>query len=291
MKKVSWKFLGCLVGTVVLSPFAQAQQTPKQNLNEPVYRVSKVDNTPAVAEHPLDPALDIARNSLQHIRSTVADYTCVVVKRERIDGVVGDYEYMFAKIRNRKMAGDQIHTPFSVYLSFLKPSSVKGREVLFVENANNGKLFAHEGGMKRMLGTHSLEPSSWLAMKGQRYPVTDLGLESLVEKLIERGERDRRNGDCEVNFMPGAELDGRSCTVFQVKHPEKKAHYDFYVAQVFIDDEYNFPVRYRAFDWPTGGLTEPELIEEYAYKNIKLNVGLTDEDFNVNSSAYNFHKQ
>ena len=213
------------------------------------------------------------------------------MKRERVGDVLGENEYMRAKVRNRKVQNGQIVVPFSVYLAFLKPATIKGREVLFVENANQGRLFAHEGGMKRMLGTHVLEPNGWLAMQGQRYPITDIGISNLVTKLIERGERDKQVGECGVQFFEGAKVSSRDCTVIQVDHPEQKAPYDFHVAQVFIDNEYRLPVRYAAYTWPKVAGGEPELIEEYTYQDIKFNVGLKDADFDPNSPEYAFSKK
>ena len=40
----------------------------------------------AAKSHPLDPALKIAREGLEHIRRDVQDYTAVIVKRERVSG-------------------------------------------------------------------------------------------------------------------------------------------------------------------------------------------------------------
>ena len=100
---------------------------------------------------------------------------------------------MFTKVRNRKHENGIIKVPFSVYLNFLKPATVKGREVIFFECSNNGNITAHEGGMRgRFLPTMSLDPHGMLAMQGQRYPITDFGFENLVVKLIEKGERDRQ---------------------------------------------------------------------------------------------------
>ena len=66
-------------------------------------------------EHPLMPALRWARDGLKHIE-TIKDYSATVVKRERLGNKLGDYEYMFIKVR---------HQPFSVYMYFLGPA---GRE-------------------------------------------------------------------------------------------------------------------------------------------------------------------
>jgi hypothetical protein len=289
------------------SPGLLAQQPPPASdgstsagagsgISEPVFRVSK--NAPAgavpvatTAPHPLDPALELARQSLVLMQSQVQDYTAVLVKRERIEDELGENEFMFVKVRNRKVVDNQVVVPFSVYLQFLQPASVKGREVIYVENANDGKLIAHEGGYKRMLGTHFLDPNGFLAMKGQRYPLTDIGLENLVVKLIERGEKDRRHGHCLVDLYPGGKVGGRSCTILRVVHPEQQPHFDFHIAEIFLDDEWKIPVRYAAYGWAKNDKQENEVIEEYTYQKIKINVGLTDKDFDMANADYNFHRR
>jgi hypothetical protein len=280
-------------GQVTEQTPAPGPQTAERGLNEPVYRISK--NQPvqpaAPVPHSLDPALAIAHQGLAISQGSINDYTAKLVKRERIEDTLGEHEYMFIKIRNRKQSNGQIVVPFSVYVAFLKPAAVKGREVVFVENQNQGKFLVHEGGMKRMLGTHALEPTGWLAMQGQRYPVTEIGLENLVAKLIERGERDKRHGECSVQFLEGAKVSGRACTVIQVEHPDKVGPYDFHIAQVFLDNEYRIPVRYAAYTWPKAPGQQPEVLEEYTYQDIKFNVGLTDADFDANNPEYGFHKK
>lgn len=303
LRKWKWRTAILGVGLAALpaqSMLAQQSTPPAQgapagsNLSEPVFRVSKnapASPMPATAPHPLDPALELAQQSLGLMQSQIHDYTAVLVKRERIGDSLGDNEFMFVKIRNRKVQDNKVVVPFSVYLAFLQPAAVKGREVIFIENANEGKLIAHEGGIKRMLGTHELDPTGYLAMAGQRYPLTDIGLENLVHKLIERGEKDKRHGQCQVDLIPGAKVGGRSCSILQVTHPEQESHFDFHIAQIFMDDEWKIPVRYAAYSWPKSTGADPEVIEEYTYQKIKINVGLTDKDFDVANSEYNFHRR
>ncbi len=279
-----------IFGSALLAS-ARAQDGPK---SEPVYRISKNDNDtlrPDVNAHPLDPALQMARKSLDHIRQNIADYTAVVIKRERVNGTLGEHEFMFTKVRNRKHENGIVKVPFSVYLNFLKPATVKGREVIFVEGSNNGNITAHEGGMRgRFLPTMNLDPHGMLAMQGQRYPITDFGFENLVVKLIEKGERDRQQSECKVEFLTGAKVGSSDCTVLVVTHPVARPHFDFHKAQIFIDDKLNIPVRYAAYSWPADGREagDNDLLEEYTYQNIKINVGLTNADFDPKNSSYNF---
>ena len=74
---------------------------------------------------------------------------------------------MYAKVRNRKVSGGKVVQPLSVYLQFLKPSSIKGRECIYVEGKNDGNVIAHEGGFKgKFLPTVTIPPDGTLAMRG-----------------------------------------------------------------------------------------------------------------------------
>jgi hypothetical protein len=288
-------FLQALGITGLSAAVTLAQQPGRQDLKEPVFRVSKnTGSQPGVAQktdsHPLDPALELARNTLTMIQRDLVDYTAMIVKRERVGGKLGVHEFMEAKIRNRKIVDGKQVTPLSVYMKFVKPEAVKGREVIWVEGKNNNKLRAHEGGTAgSFLPTVWLPPDGILAMRGQLHPITDIGLENMVLKLIEKGERERKFGECEVEFKQGAKINGRSCTVLQVKHPTQRPHFEFHTAQIFIDDENKMPVRYAAYHWPTDPADKlGPVLEEYTYLDLKLNPGLVDADFDSENPNYNF---
>ena len=243
--------------------------------------IGAADAQAAVGAHPLEPALELARRGLANLETNIHDYSCTVVKRERIDGKLGEHEYMFAKIR---------HKPFSVYLYFLSPDGVKGQEVIYVDGQNDGNMLAHAGsGVRAMVGTVSLKPSSMLAMQGNRYAITEIGVENLARRLVEVAEHDLQFGECEVNFFPNAKVNGRVCTCVQVVHPVPRRNFRFHLARVFIDDELVIPIRYEAYDWPQEAGGQPVLLEEYTYMNVKINQGLTDQDFDPKNTAYKFN--
>lgn len=288
------RFLSALAlgGAACLTAKAWAED--KEGVQHPVFRIARAENLiQKPGEHPLDPALRLATEALVHVQRDIVDYTCTIIKRERIAGVLNEYEYMEAKIRNRKTNGDQIATPLSVYLSFVKPDSVKGREVIYVETQNNGKLIAHEGGLLGRV-TVALDPNGKLAMRGNLYPITEIGIENLVAKLIERGSRDKgfdpTGKETTVEFKKGAKINKRSCLMLTVKHTVQRPQYEFEVAQVFLDDEFGIPVRYVAYGWPERPGDAQPVLEEYTYVNVKLNVGLADADFDPANNAYRFGK-
>ncbi len=239
--------------------------------------------------HPLDSVLQMARDALKKFDGSINDYTATLLKRERIAGTLGAETKMEIKVRTRKMQGESLVSPLHVYLKFEQPWLAAGREVIWVENANDGKLVGHEGGLKNLFRVN-LAPTDSLAMMGNKYPITEIGLARLVEKLIEKGERDKQLGPCEVLIEDGHVVGDRPCQLIQVKHPQRDDRFEFYTAQIFFDKERMIPLRYAAFLWPETADAAPPLEEEYTYLNVRLNVNLTDTDFDPNNPAYNFPK-
>jgi hypothetical protein len=125
-------------------------------------------------------------------------------------------------------------------------------------------------------------------MRGQRYPISEIGLEKLAQQMLEKGDRDRQHGECQVDIYPDARVNKRDCWMVQIIHPVNRPHFDFHRAHVFFDEELKLPVRYASWSWPTSPDSEPLLEEEYTYTNIKINVGLAELDFDPDNSEYDF---
>ncbi len=288
------------LGTSILAQAPDALRGPgrpdRDQLQRPVYRVGQQPaNPPRVAannnlptpkaapnpnEHPLEPALRMAYAAVNTIDTSIQDYSAVMVKRERIGGKLREQEFMYIKIR---------HKPFSVYMYFLGPRRLRGQEVIYVEGRNNGNLLGHGVGIRKIAGTVPLLPTGALAMVGQRYPITEIGILNLTKRLIEVALQDKKFGECEVKFYQGAKINKRLATCIQVFHPVRRANFRFNKALVFVDDELKIPVRYEAYDWPKVPGGPPQLIEEYTYTDIKVNNGFTDADFDENNPNYHFH--
>ncbi len=238
-------------------------------------------------QHPLDPVLELAKRELEAFSQQVVDYTAVMRKRERIGGKLGEENQMFLKIINRRSLPNNEKIPLHAYLRFESPSSVRGREVLWVEGKNDGNLIAHEAGLLNLMSVQ-LEPTGALAMIGNKYPITGIGMGNLFSKLIEKGERDRRLGDCEVTIREHERLDDLDVAIIEVKHPQKQAAFDFHLARIYLDLQRHLAVRYEAYLWPGKPGDEPPLEEQYIYDDVKLNVGLSEADFDPKNQGYQF---
>lgn len=231
-------------------------------------------------EHPIMPALRWAKAGLPYVEA-LDDYCCTLVKQERVNGELKPPQQLFLKVR---------HRPFSVYVYFLTPEAERGQEAIYVHGQNDGCLLAHGVGIRSVIGTVSLKPDGMLAMNGNRYPITHVGLANLLRELIAVGENDIQYGESEVKFYHGAKVNGRICTCVEFRHPVPRREFRYHIARIFVDDELNLPVHYEAYDWPEKPGGEPVLTERYTYLNLKLNNGFTDLDFDIRNPNYGFDK-
>lgn len=236
------------------------------------------DLTQKPGEHALAPVLRVVKASQEEFDKKVRDYNCTFVKQERLDGQLAEKQFIMLKVMEK---------PFSVYMNFLKPYA--GREVCYVADQNEGKAVVLEAGFKRNLGKLKLDPNGSLMMKGQKRPVTDVGIRNLTAKLVKLWEAETKFAECEVISDADAKINDRSTTMIQVTHPIPRQDFKFHIARLFIDNENKLPIHFDAFLWPAqqgngdGNAGDPPLEESYTYQNLKLNNGYTAREFD----AYN----
>jgi hypothetical protein len=242
-------------------------------------------------ERPLsmDQVLEMAREARRHLGDTLKDYTARLVKQEMDrQGVVGPESEMMIKVQSR-VRDDRDDAALRVYLRFTRPESFKGRQVIWGEDLYDGKMAVHETGLILGLKTLWLDPTGALAMQGQRYPITQIGLVRLVEQLIERGEKDRDNPDVSVTLTPNHRFDDRLTHLIRVQRsrPSNEPD-DFSLAEIVVDPDRQLILAYRSFGWPNPEGSPPPILESYSYHDLKLNVGLTDADFDTKNPEYGF---
>ncbi|MEW4488042.1 DUF1571 domain-containing protein [Thalassoglobus sp. JC818] len=227
-------------------------------------------------QHPLVPALEMAKHSLEKLNK-IKDYQSTFVKREFINNQLTT-EQTLLKVR---------HKPFSVYMRFISPAP--GREVLYVEGKNQNQLLAHEAsGLSSLVGTVSLPVNSPTVMANTRHPITDAGMKRLMELVIEQWELESKYGEIDVKFYPDAKMGDIACEVIEVTHPRPRRQFKFALTRVFFEKNSRLPVRVENYGFPVPPNQKPQLLEEYTYQNLKLNAGFTDADFDRNNPNYSF---
>lgn len=215
----------------------------------------------------LKQALKIAGES-RAVLQTVKTYSATFSKKE----VVG--KKMIEQTMQLKMR----HKPFSVYLKFANPHS--GREVIYVDGHNDGKLVVNLGGtLGKILGLRKLKPNAKLVMKENRYPITDIGILRMLETVVQQWEK--LPGNSKVRYFPNAKMGKKSVRVIQVIHPKRSAGNPFHMTRLYIDNKTRLPIRVQQYGFPRKSGGKPPLIEEYTYSNLKLDKRIGDSDFTL----------
>ena len=243
------------------------------------------------AAHSLDPLLLIAQRGLELLRGSLRDYTATLERQERVGEQLMPAETITLKVRQALTAEQNNGQAVArgIYTRHESPASLKGQEAIYVAGENDNNIVAHTTGLLNLRRFY-LPPTGMLAMRGSRYPMTEAGFEVLIERMLERGQRDRGHGPCEVRVDRQAMVQGRSCTLFEIVHPKQEGPYDFHIARIAIDDELNLPIHYESFSWPKEPGGRPELLERYTYTNVQINPGLPPETFSPDNPAYSYPK-
>lgn len=235
------------------------------------------------AEHPLHSVIEYARGEQDYLRQTLRDFSCRLVKRERIEGFLQDYQYINMWVREEARQGDPVVRPMSIYLEFLGPQKVAGRRVLFIEGENDGKMMVRNGGKHFDYVTVNIEPDGESAREESLVPITQSGFNRILAQMIDVLERHRRadpsGANTQVKRIVGAKINKRPSSVIRIVHPRKQPGLEFHEANVFVDDELRVPVRVDFSLWPTRANQKPPLAAEYTYTELKLNPNLPDSTF------------
>ena len=208
----------------------------------------------------------------------VRDYTCTFYKRERVKGRLMPLHVMSMKARTQ---------PKSIYFKFEDP--FKGREAIYVEGRNGGYILAHDVGFTKFLaGTVEIEPTSARAMAENRHPITDAGIGALIDTVARRWSAELSPEESVVVFDENMSIGPRKCLMVESIHPRPRDEFLFYKVRLFIDSELSLPIRFEGYDWPKEAGGAPELVEEYSYIDLRVNVGLGDGDFDSANRQYSF---
>lgn len=237
--------------------------------------LSRADEATKAKEHPLEPAIRYTQKCLEKVNA-MTGYEATFVKREIVGNSTVSHK-MKMKVR---------HRPFSVYLYFENPHT--GREVIYVDGQNNGKLVAHEAGLLSFAGAMELLPTESMAMSENRHPITKAGIANTLRIMIDQWQKEAKYGETEVKYFKDAPLDSMTCKVIESSHPEPRRQFNNHKVRLWIDNATGIPVRMQKFGFPRRPGDKPPIIEDYSFLNLKTDVRLTDADFDRNNKKYSF---
>lgn len=239
----------------------------------------KIDDRAAASSnlpHAISPALDAVRSSRESLQG-ISGYSATLIRQEQIRK---ESKRQVVQMKFRR-------EPFSVYLHFIDPHP--GREVIYVDGQNKNKLLVHEpSGIVSLAGTISLSPTGDQAMKESRYPITMIGMEKLMDALVEQFEGELTLRESRLTQYPEAKVGSIECKMYEVVRDKERPHVKFQKTRLYIDKQSNLPIRIEQYAFPAKPGEEGVLAEEYVYTEINTDVKLTDRDFDVANESYGF---
>lgn len=211
-------------------------------------------------------------------------YTAIFERQERIDGELKDEQQIELKLR---------HAPFSVYMKWLNGD--KGRELLYSDSQNEGKMLVKLGGLKgRLVPTLKIDPTSDRAKSESRHSVAEAGLQNLARQIIQHRERDLKTGNIPTcTIEENHTFDGRSCQLVMVEYTDQKYSPLYRKSLTLIDSELSLPVFVKNYTWPNEHTVDEEqetLIEYYSYTELHLEDRLADAIWQQDNPDYRFKR-
>jgi Protein of unknown function (DUF1571) len=249
-------------------------------LPQPPETLASARTKAADAKRPLAGAIAVARDALARL-DQARDYTCLVSHRELAGNEPSRYENLLVKVR---------HEPAAVYAFFLGPKVPKGQEAIYTsDRGGDATALVHIEGARGQPGvSRQLPLSSSELIVGTGEPLNELGLRPTLARWLAMYEAELPIGEASVRYFPQVDVDQRSATCIEVTHPTARPQIRFSMSRLYIDDESKLPVRVEAYGWPTSAGQAPPLAVEFTYRNIEVNRGYTDEDFDPSNPNYAF---
>ncbi len=200
----------------------------------------------------------------QNYKGRYLDYTCTLVKQERINGVLGKDQWIDVKF---------MEAPFSVAMKWVQNSPI-GDHALFVEGKYNDLMLVKPKGMLAVMGTVARDPKGRDAMANTLRPICEFGFSRSLKNLVEVYKQAKEAGDLKEEFGGYVEMKstGRKAAVL-IRYLPAKNDYPAKKTVTYIDLEYLLPICVEGYNW------DDQLSSLYIFKNVKFNVGLKAEDF------------
>jgi hypothetical protein len=260
-----WLYGSIACAAVLLPAEVNAPQAFSQSANQ-------AGGAPAErASSPMDEPLRLIAQAHEAMKG-VRDYSCTLIKRERIKGGLQPNNVIIMKVRNQ---------PFSVYMGWKAPDDLKDQEICYIAHRHKNTMRARSPGILGVAGFITVDLDDPRAKENSNHSPAEAGIGKLIERMANDWERDRQLGQT-TSQIAEYEYNKRRCLRVETTHPPRPGPpYISYRTVVYFDKENHLPIRLELYDWPrVGGAPTGDLIEVYSYVDLRLNVGLRDDVFN-----------
>jgi hypothetical protein len=255
------------VAPTVLSSQSQADKGSSQPTVHPA--VSTVPTTLDIFIN-MRAALATAKLRARELKS----YTAILEMQEEVNGNLREMDSIQIKLRQE---------PFSVYMRWHD----NGQEALFVRGQNGDRLLAKPtNGLAALKRLWRLDPDSRMAKQSCRYPITESGIENLVNRVHAfYAARDDWSSAVNCSVSRSSEAD-RIVTKYCLQFRDKSVSPEYLESRLSFDHATGLLIDVQNLGWTDD--ESPRIVEHYAYRAIDQSATLTDSDFDVKNSEYEF---
>lgn len=214
--------------------------------------------------------LDKAQESYAQLQ----DYTAVIHKEEHKNGKQEKDEHTIIKFQK----------PFKVYLKWLSGKN-KGSQLLYVEGKYDNKIIIRKGGgFLKVFGTMEMDPNGFWLRKFTKHSIKEVGFGGIIEKSYQQLKHAREQNLVAAAQCTMSEVEGRPAhKVVMVLAPEGEDNGYYCKSTIqYFDAETYLPLKATFWLW------EDETAEVFTFTKVKLNVGLTETDFDRDNKEYHF---
>ena len=200
----------------------------------------------------------------------VTDYTCTLVKKERIDGKLTPDNVVAMSVRNE---------PFSIDLRWIEPKNMVGQDACYVKGRNGGQMRVKSAGFLGAIGYVSIDPNDVRAKKTSKHSITEAGIGNMIHQIGEKWEAERQLNVTQVRIGE-YEYNKPRCTRVETIHPTNPDNqFLTYRTVLYFDKGTGLPIRMECYDWPHRQGDAGELSEVVSFANLRLNVGVDEAMF------------
>lgn len=201
---------------------------------------------------------------------SLGDYTCYMVSRERVKGVLQKENVIHFMFRPQ---------PFSVYMKWLSPADLAGQEVAYIHGRNGNKMRVHPKKGGKIVGFINVDPNDPRVFEHSRHNIYEAGIGNMIEQVIRAFEKERQIGRTQLTV---AEYNYNNKRCFRLEATRSDRNKDVYCYRtvLYVDQETKLPIRMENYDWPTSASPTGDLIELFCYIDLRFNNNLKDSHFN-----------
>ena len=225
---------------------------------------------PAAPRVPARQALATSLAEARKAYSALRDYSCHVVRQERIDGTAQVEQTAEVRARVR---------PYAVAVRVIKPVEMFGEETTYRADKSKSTVRHIGPGREATRGYQTLALGDPKLTRRTLHPAHEVGVLALVERIEKMLDDEARAGNTPGVTASEYTFASRPAARYELfcdrPHPLRYAP----KVAVYFDAQSKLPVRFEAYQSPKLGETSGELVEVQSYVGFQFNQGLGDQVF------------